>query len=141
MRIIKESENEKYCTCPSCSARIGYVDADLYLVRGGSGFECPKCHVEFPVERHACAEFPKAYYHFGVHDGAVDMSNEEINKWIKAGLKEMKKRHIADNNNYDNWYAACGNTIVWMERSDDDAVDVMVAKNYYSTTVNYDWIE
>lgn len=141
MRIIKESENEKYCTCPSCSAQIGYVDTDLYPVKGGSGFECPKCHVEIPIDRYACAEFPKAYYHFGVRDGAVDISNEEINQWIKEGLKEMKKRHIADNNNYDNWYVGRGNTIVWMERSDDDTVDVMVAKDYYSTTVDYDWIE
>ena len=141
MRIIKESENEKYCTCPSCSTQIGYVDTDLYPVNGGNGFECPKCHVEIPIDRYACAEFPKAYYHFGVRDNSVNISNEKINQWIKEGLKEMKKRHIADNNNYDNWYCGCGNTIVWMERSDDDTVDVMVAKDYYSTTVDYDWIE
>lgn len=141
MRIIKESENEKYWTCPSCNVKIGYVDTDLYPVRGGSGFECPRCHNDIILDEYACAEFPKAYYHFGVHDNSVDMSNEKINQWIKEGLKEMKKRHIADNDNYDNWYAACGNTIVWMERSDDNAVDVTVAKDYYSTTVDYDWIE
>lgn len=66
---------------------------------------------------------------------------KKINQWIKEGLKEMKKRHIADNDNYDNWYSGCGNTIVLMERNGDNAVDVMVSKDYYVTAVDYDWIE
>ena len=139
MRIIEEANQEKRCTCPHCNAIIGYTDEDdIYPMKDGIGIMCPKCTEDIIIEHCKPYEFPKTYYHFGGKN-AFHMENDEINKLIKKGLQYMKNNRNNDDGNL--WYAGTGDTTIWMYRSDDNSVEVNVAQGYYSSTIDYDWID
>lgn len=140
MRIIEDVKDEKRCKCPNCGCLIGYNENDdIYPMSGGYGIICPNCQEDIIVEDGCPYEFPKGFYHFGNNKGSLHIGNDEINKWVKEGLQKMKKNRYNDNG--DLWYCGTGDTEVWMCRADEDSVCVTVAQNYYSTDVNYDWIE
>lgn len=140
MRIIEDVKEERRCKCPHCGCLIGYDENDdIYPMSDGYGIICPNCQEEIIVEDGCPYEFPKGFYNFGNNNGALHIGNDEINKWIKEGLQKMKKNRYNDNG--DLWYCGTGDTEVWMYRDDENSVCVNVAQNYYSASVNYDWIE
>lgn len=140
MRIIEDVKEEKRCKCPHCGCLIGYDENDdIYPMSGGYGIICPKCQEDIVVENGCPYEFPKGFYHFGDLKDSKHISDEQVNQWIKKGLYAMKMNRT--NEDGDLWYTGSGDTEVWMYREDADSICVNVARNYYSASVDYDWIE
>ena len=139
MRIIEDVKEERRCKCPHCGCTIGYEEEDVSPMKNGFGIICPKCDENIILE-HCCPyEFPKTFYHFGDSQNANHISDEQINQWIKNGLHAMKMNR--KNEDGDLWYTGSGDTEIWMYREDADSICVNVAQNYYSASVDYDWIE
>lgn len=129
MRIIEGNSQEKITVCPHCATKIGYTNEDTFNNTKGRAIECPYCHDIITVERfNRTLPFPDAYFDFG---NGVDISNTEIEKWVKNGIKSCIK------NDSDGYYTASGNTYVdikWLEGDND--FDIVVCKNYYNATIS-----
>jgi hypothetical protein len=75
-------------------------------------------------------EFPKHF--MAMSENAVDIDNEEIQKWVRKCLK------IAEESNEPYGYfvsSGTGNSRVILMAYEDE-YDIVVAKNYYETNVH-----
>jgi hypothetical protein len=67
-------------------------------------------------------KYPDDFFDFG---NGVDISNDEINKWIKEMVDELE-----ENNNCHSLGRSTGNTYVRVNRDDCTKYRVLVTKNY-----------
>lgn len=67
-------------------------------------------------------QFPKDFYHFGQSVDAVDIPDEQIQKWIYEGLRLITDEPF--------WITASGNTAIIILNFADE-YEVIVAKNYW----------
>ena len=142
MKIIqnnytKENEvSEEYYVCEECNSVFEYEDYDIYRYKDEDGIErvdCPccgqSCIISVPItERNI--EFPKSFYQFGVHDGAVDIDNEKITSQIKEIIVWLK-RHPEEPYRY----MGSGNTFICVFNHEDEYY-IMVAKNYFEASID-----
>ena len=139
MKIIqnnytKENEVSEEYICEECNSVFEYNDSDIWV--DSKNYEyvtCPCCNhsciVSVPItERNI--EFPKSFYQFGIHDGAVDIDNKEITSQIKEIIVWLK-RHPEEPYRY----VGSGNTFVCVFNHEDEYY-VMVAKNYFDASID-----
>ena len=139
MRIINNENEEKYVVCEKCKTKIGYTQDDIeYKDYGVPYIKCPHCSSQTMLEEEDCLElnknnvkFPIHYYHFGE---GKPIDDEQINKWVKESIEYLEKNpteHFS--------YHASGDSIVFVIKyEDDEEYSIIVAKNYYSTSVSID---
>lgn len=139
MRIINNENEEKYVVCEKCKTKIGYTQDDIeYKDYGVPYIRCPHCSSQTMLEEEDCLElnknnvkFPIHYYHFGE---GKPIDDEQINKWVKESIEYLEKNpteHFS--------YHASGDSIVFVIKyEDDEEYSIIVAKNYYSTSVSID---
>ena len=139
MKIIqnnytKENEVSEEYICEECNSVFEYEIYDIYTDKDGTErVNCPCCNhscVVYTPTTEDNINFPKSFYQFGVHDGAVKIDNKEITFWIKDCINWLK-----DNPNESFRYRGSGDTFICVFNHDDEYY-VMVAKNYFSCSID-----
>ena len=139
MKIIqnnytKENEASEEYICEECNSVFEYDDSDIWIDSKNDEYvTCPCCNhsciVSVPITEKNI-EFPKSFYEFGVHEGAVDTSNEIINSNIKEAIVWLKRHPEAPFR-----YCGIGNTFICVFNHDDEYY-IMVAKNYFDCSID-----
>lgn len=139
MKIIqnnytRENEVSEEYICEECNSVFEYDDYDIYIDKDGTErVDCPCCNhscVVYTPTTEDNINFPKSFYQFGVHDGAVDIDNEEITSRIKEIIVWLK-RHPEESYRY----MSGGNTFLCVFNHEDEYY-IMVAKNYFDTSID-----
>lgn len=124
--------------CEECHAELEFSFDDTYIGALGARYvKCPVCGEEIITEK--CdgieldsnnIEFPKQFF----EPGGVDIPDNEIENWVRECLK------VAEESDEPYGYFVCtgsGNTIVILMAYEDE-YEIIVAKDYYETSVDKD---
>ena len=149
MKIIRdcynvEVENEpvsKQVECEHCSSVFEYESDDLQIGEFGCAYiTCPCCGKRTWMDDEEGLRltennvvFPKHFWHCSVSAGAVHITKENINKYIKEGVKYLRehKKEFA-------YYTGTGDTCVIVFRfSGDSEYQVIVTQDYYETIIPF----
>lgn len=129
MRVIARKsspiEQVSKIICPNCECTIEYTERDVEDLDHGFGFYCPECGEEIYTQKFDLHEFPNAFYHFGVNDGAVAISDKETQRYINEVVDYLKDADVGDHAE-----TGSGDTIV-IGIKYEDGVSLYVAKNYW----------
>ena len=78
-------------------------------------------------------QFPVHFHHTCIENGATDIYDDEIKKYIANGISNLKF-----NKSYD-WHTLCGNTFIWIHRwTGDETYEIVVTKDYYTVDIPFD---
>lgn len=123
--------------CEECRAELEYAFDDTH--EGAFGLRyltCPACGKEIVTELDETKltsdniEFPKHFMAMG--DGANNIEDEEIQKWVRQMLKFAEETDEP----YGYFFiTGTGNSKVILMAYEDE-YDIVVAKDYYETSVN-----
>lgn len=129
MRIIEEMPQEQIHVCNNCGCKFAYNEDDTYSSPYGIAVLCPKCGEDITVSHFdRVLQFPDAYYCF--EDG-MKMTDRTIETWVKNCIQKCIE------NDGELSYTGSGDTMVFVHQCDEDgALDIVVAKNYYNTTID-----
>lgn len=118
-------------TCPHCQYTISYTEDEVERVDNESlGFICPNCNKLIVLKHVEPFTFPDTFYHFGVSEDTVSLSDEEVQKYVnivKRGLQQECQvgEHI---------YIGSDDTVVFgFKLKEEDTI--IVAKNYWEDSV------
>jgi DNA-directed RNA polymerase subunit RPC12/RpoP len=140
MRVIRNNnvdigttESEEYI-CEQCNSIFVYDDYDIYTSQDGTDYvDCPccnhRCVVDVPVTEKNI-EFPKSFYQFGTHTGAVKIEDEKITARIKEMIVWLKYH---PENTYK--YEGCGDTFIIVFNHTDEYY-ITVCKNYFEASID-----
>lgn len=129
--MIREYFDENnIATCPNCGKRYVYTKEDTYPQVGGLGIDCPNCGAVIITEEHDDYDFPEMFYHFGVNEGSVQLSDSKIQEYIDEVVERLKR--TSEDGYYT--FTGSGNTIVFGVKNEDE-IRVWVCKNYYESIV------
>ena len=138
IRVVKKNVEEKKIykqMCDECCAELEFEYEDTYEGALGARYiKCPECNREVLIEEieglaltQHNIEFPK---HFFGPDG-VDISNDEIQKWVRNCLKIAKE----SNEPYGYFVQqGTGNAMVVLLVYEYE-YEFIVTKDYYSVTI------
>lgn len=130
--------------CENCGSVLEVSREDTHI--GWLGLPhvtCPCCNYEMDIEEFEddaidiCASNVKYPTHFTVSSKdfrAIEISDEEINKWIQQGIEYFR-------GNKDEYYyfTGSGNTLVHIYRFEgDEEYYVVVSKDYESSEVKFE---
>lgn len=149
MKVLnnKKEENPLIIKCEYCGSTLEIEDTDVY--NGVYGMATVKCRVcgkplflddyeggdryedlEVTVDN---VKFPVHFHHTCAQNGAVDISNEEIEKVIRRGVEWFR-----NNPEEWSWFTQFGDLTLHMYNySGDEEFLVIVSKDYYETTLSY----
>ena len=139
MKIIqnnytKENEVSEEYICEECNSVFEYDDYDIYTDKDGiERVDCPCCShscIVYTPPTIETIKFPKDFYQFGIHNGAVNISDNEINDYIKKCIK-----WLIENPNETYRYMASGDTFVCVFNHEDEYY-IMVTKNYFDISID-----
>lgn len=128
-------------TCEHCGSELEVEEEDLHEgYMGAKYFVCPVCmeHAYVDDEYEAditvdTLKFPDHFFYFGGKD-AVEISDEDILKWIKNGVK-----YFRENPDSFSYSIGSGDAMVHIENfSGDKEYHVTVAQGYYDTEIPYE---
>ena len=139
MKVLKNKFNEEKevlkVFCEHCGSELEVEDDDVEYDSYGVGFvTCPCCgertdladkKLELSVEN---LRYPIHYYNF---EGGVDISDEEIDAWVKECIKKFDP----DNENDCVRCIGRGNTMVFVFKMVDE-YEIYVCKNYQETSLS-----
>ena len=130
--------------CKNCGSVLEITRQDTHT--GWLGFKyvtCPCCDYKIGIEEFddeaetICASNLKYPTHFTVSDkdfGAVEIKDDEINKWIQRGI-----RFLRENKDEYYYFTGSGNTLVHIYRFDEDKeYYIVVSKDYESGEVEFE---
>ena len=140
MRIIEnnfkykqETPTEEYI-CEECNSVFEYEDEDICIDNDNIEFvKCPCCGhkcITYTPPTIKTIKFPKNFYQFGVHEGAINISDSEITNDIRECLKWFEKNPTEPFK-----YIGKGNTFLCVFNHEDEYY-IMVAKNYFETSID-----
>ena len=131
---IDKQKLYKEC-CLKCSAELEFAFDDTYEgVYGARCLKCPVCRNELITDIDGVdltsdnIKFPIHFHKMG--ENAVDIKDEEIQKWIRTGLRAFE---IGDAEAF--YFCGTGNALMIMLEQ-DDAYDIYVMKNYWDCSVS-----
>lgn len=130
--------------CENCGSVLEVSREDTHIGWLGLPFvTCPCCNYEMDIEEfeddaiNICASNVKYPTHFTVSSKdfrAIEISNEEINKWIQQGIE-----YFRNNPEEYYWYVGSGNTWVHIYRYDEDKeYYVIVSKDYEHGSIQFE---
>ena len=130
--------------CKNCGSVLEITRQDTHT--GWLGFKyatCPCCNYEIEIEEFddeaetICASNLKYPTHFTVSDkdfGAVEIKDDEINKWIQRGI-----RFLRENKDEYYYFTGSGNTLVHIYKFDEDQeYYIVISKDYESGEVEFE---
>lgn len=134
--LNKNIEQKVYLhRCGECGAELEFASDDTYEGALGARYlKCPVCDHENITELDV-SELSSKNIKFPLHffePGGMDISDEQINDWVRQCLKKAEES--------DEPYGyfvriSSGNTSVILMAYEDE-YDIVVTKDYYSTSVN-----
>ena len=138
MKIIQNNykeQNLEQFVCEHCNSIFEYDENDIkFNLDGDKIVRCPCCNlmclVDYPKTNENNISFPKSFYQFGVHDGAINIDNEKITSRIKEAIVWLK-RHPEEPYKY----VGSGDTFLCVFNHEDEYY-IMVAKNYFDTSID-----
>lgn len=150
MRVIKNvnvKEDKVYqINCEECDSQLEIEKSDIeyYGVYGMSMLHCPCCGAEIysgveELDKEITEdnlEFPQNFHYFNTTPTTKDIDNEQILKWIKECISNIRKNLCVNENGFT--FVGSGNTVVFVQRfSGDEEYTVFVCKNYYQTHIPF----
>ena len=130
--------------CENCGSVLEVSREDVHIGWLGLPFvTCPCCNYEMDVEEFEddaidiCASNVKYPTHFTVSSQefrAIEISDEEINKWIQQGIE-----YFRNNPEEYSYFVASGNSVVHMYKFDgDEEYYVIVSKDYEHGSIQFE---
>lgn len=142
MRIIhnnletqKEIPKTQEYVCVECGSTIEVDPDDIHEGwLGAYYFTCPVCgkesmtDIETELPTKDTIEFPKHFYRCTTDDSAVDVSDEDIQKYIRRLANIMWNR----TNEETYVHTGTGNTVIFvLNQAGDGEYHIIVCKNYW----------
>lgn len=129
--------------CENCQSELEYEESDLRMGALGCMYlDCPCCGRDNMLEENENTitltannvEFPTHFFHTSKENGAVDVSDDEIKKFIQQAIDYFRKHK----DKYA-WQTECGNLYMGVYRYDgDEDYEIIVSKDYYSTYIPFE---
>lgn len=121
-------------TCPHCQYTISYTEDEVECVENdGLGVICPNCNEAIILEHFEPFTFPDTFYHFGTSEGAVCLSDDEVQQYVN--VVKCKLQQECQVGEYTS--AGSGDTMVFGFKMEDED-EIIVAKNYWTDSVFYE---
>ena len=118
-------------TCPHCQYIISYTEDEVDRVDEDSlGIICPNCNESIVLEHIEPFTFPDTFYHFGTSEGAVCLSDDEIQRYVDIVKRKLQQECQVG----DYTFTGSGDTMVFGFKFEDEDV-IYVAKNYWEDNV------
>lgn len=127
--------------CDKCGSELEYEKSDIEIrAYGCPEITCPLCGMDIPLydeEELVLTEnnisFPVHFYHTFKEKGAVEVSNERIEEYIREGINWLR----ANKKEYS-WFIQTGDLHLEVNKYDGDEVyNIIVTKNYYETDIPF----
>ena len=114
-------------TCPNCQYTISYTEDEVDRVDEDSlGIICPNCNESIVLEHIEPFTFPDTFYHFGTSEGAVCLSDDEVQQYVN--VVKCKLQQECQVGEYT--FTGSGDTMVFGFKFEDED-KIIVAKNYW----------
>lgn len=118
-------------TCPHCQYTISYTEDEIDRVENdGFGVMCPNCTKIIVTEHIEPFTFPDTFYYFGASEGAVCLSDDEVQKYVNIVKRKLQQECQVG----EYTFTGTGNTKVFGFKFEDED-EIIVAKNYWSDSV------
>lgn len=118
-------------TCPHCQYTISYTEDEVGRVENdGIGVICPNCNESIVLEHIEPFTFPDTFYHFGTSEGAVCLSDDEIQRYVDIVKRKLQQECQVD----EYTFSGTGDTMVFGFKFEDED-EIIVAKNYWVESV------
>ena len=118
-------------TCPHCHYTISYTEDEVERVENDAfGVICPNCNESIVLEHVEPFTFPNTFYHFGIDEGAVCLSDDGVQRYVN--IVKRKLRQECQIGEYA--FTGSGDTMVFSFKFEDEDV-IFVAKNYWEDSV------
>lgn len=118
-------------TCPHCQYTISYTEDEVKRVGNESmGVICPHCGGVVETEHIEPFTFPDTFYHFGVSEDAVCLSDDRVQEYVD--IVKHKLRQECQVGEYT--FTGSGDTMVFGFKFEDED-EIIVAKNYWSESI------
>ena len=137
-QIVAPPENKEIekqpiiTTCPHCQYTISYTEDEVERVSNdGLGIICPNCNEPITTEQIEPFTFPKTFYRFGTSEGAVCLSDNEVQKYVDIVKRKLQQEcQVVEYS-----FAGTGDTLVFGFKFEDED-KIIVAKNYWEDSVS-----
>lgn len=136
-QIIASPENKTInkrpiiTTCPHCQYTISYTEDEVDRVDNESmGIYCPHCEGVIETEHIEPFTFPDTFYRFGTSEGAVCLSDDEVQHYVDIVKRKLQQELEVD----EYTFAGTGDTMVFGFKFEDED-EIIVAKNYWEESV------
>lgn len=121
-------------TCPHCQYTISYTEDEVDRVENDDlGVICPNCNKSIVLEHIEPFTFPDTFYHFGTSEGAVCLSDDEVQQYVN--VVKCKLQQECQVGEYTS--AGSGDTMVFGFKFEDED-EIIVAKNYWTDSIFYE---
>ena len=121
-------------TCPNCQYTISYTEDEVDRVENDDlGVICPNCNKSIVLEHIEPFTFPDTFYHFGTSEGAVCLSDDEVQQYVN--VVKCKLQQECQVGEYTS--VGSGDTMVFGFKMEDED-EIIVAKNYWTDSVFYE---
>lgn len=118
-------------TCPHCQYTISYTEDEVDRVENdGIGIICPNCNRSIVTEHVEPFTFPDTFYHFGVSEDAVCLSDDRVQEYVDIVKRKLQQECQVG----EYTYTGSGNTMVFGFKMEDED-EIIVAKNYWEESV------
>lgn len=137
--LNRDIEGQKFYIqkCTECHAELKFAFDDTYIGAYGVRYlKCPVCGEEIITGidgidlTYDNVEFPIHFYKTG--EEAVDIPDEQIQKWVRRGLSAFKNGEARDF-----WYSGTGNAFMIILAMEDEYC-IYVMKNYWECEIPKD---
>ena len=118
-------------TCPHCQYTISYTEDEVERIENdGLGVICPNCNKSIVLEHIEPFTFPDTFYHFSTSEGAVCLSDDEVQKYVNIVKRKLQQERKVG----EYTFTGTGDTMVFGFKFEDEEV-IIVAKNYWEDSV------
>lgn len=128
---VEEGKRPIITTCPNCKYTISYTEDEVERVSNdGLGVMCPNCDEPIVLEHVEPFTFPDTFYHFGTSEGAVCLSDDEVQEYVNIVKRTLQQeRKIGEYT-----FAGIGDTMVFGFKMEDEDL-IFVAKDYWEDSM------
>lgn len=128
----KSTNNQPIITaCPHCHYTISYTEDEVDRVENeGLGVICPNCNKSIVLEHIEPFTFPDTFYHFGASEGAVCLSDDEVQRYVDIVKHKLQQECQVG----EYVFTGTGDTMVFGFKLEDED-EIIVAKNYWEDSI------
>lgn len=130
--------------CEGCESELEYDASDLRIGYLGCAYlDCPLCEYDnmLDEDEHSIKltkdniKFPEHFYRFSKEANAVELSNNETEKYIRECIEHLRR----DRDDGDYYYTGTGDTrVIAFKCDDDEEYYVLVAKDSYEVEIPFE---